>query len=559
MKFELPKELASIIKVIGVGGGGSNAVNHMYQQGINGVDFVICNTDRQALDISPVPVKLQLGIGLTEGLGAGSIPERGKDAAQENLDEIRQLLSTRTKMVFITAGMGGGTGTGAAPVIANIAREMGILTVGIVTMPFLWEGRKRKHQAAGGIEEMRNAVDTLLVINNDRLRDLYGNLSLDNAFEHADNVLTTAVRGIAGIINETGKINVDFEDVKTVMTNSGVAIMGMAEAEGEDRSLKAAQEALSSPLLNDNDIKGANYVLLNITHGPRAMLMDEISEITDHIQESAGSTADVIWGYGMDESLGDKVRITIIATGFQTNPLTGEIRKEGNERTVIALDDDRPTMITEPIRNPVATVIPKAQPPQPEPQAFEPYMKKVETQPEAQAPPQIQQPAPPAYVPPQSTFEFVVDDRAPQRNIPEPPPAMPEPPVKRVNLYDEEEVNTVTPTNAVVPPTSPVNMPVKQDRSEVNEARLTPAEHQARVEQRVATVRELNLRLRTPNGLTDLEREPAYKRRNIQLTDSTHSTDSNISRYSLSEETDENGERRVELKRNNPYLHDNVD
>ncbi|MDQ3101275.1 MAG: cell division protein FtsZ, partial [Bacteroidota bacterium] len=316
MKFELPKELASIIKVIGVGGGGSNAVNHMYEQGINGVDFVICNTDRQALDMSPVPVKLQLGIGLTEGLGAGSIPERGKDAAHENLDEIRQLLSTRTKMVFITAGMGGGTGTGAAPVIANIAREMGILTVGIVTMPFLWEGRKRKHQAAGGIEEMRNAVDTLLVINNDRLRDLYGNLSLDNAFEHADNVLTTAVRGIAGIINETGKINVDFEDVKTVMTNSGVAIMGMAEAEGEDRSLKAAQEALSSPLLNDNDIKGANYVLLNITHGPRAMLMDEISEITDHIQESAGSSADVIWGYGMDETLGDKVRITIIATGF---------------------------------------------------------------------------------------------------------------------------------------------------------------------------------------------------------------------------------------------------
>lgn len=563
MKFELPKELASIIKVIGVGGGGSNAVNHMYQQGINGVDFVICNTDRQALDISPVPVKLQLGIGLTEGLGAGSIPERGKDAAQENLDEIRQLLSTRTKMVFITAGMGGGTGTGAAPVIANIARELGILTVGIVTMPFLWEGRKRKHQAAGGIEEMRNAVDTLLVINNDRLRDLYGNLSLDNAFEHADNVLTTAVRGIAGIINETGKINVDFEDVKTVMTNSGVAIMGMAEAEGEDRSLKAAQEALSSPLLNDNDIKGANYVLLNITHGPRAMLMDEISEITDHIQESAGSTADVIWGYGMDESLGDKVRITIIATGFQTNPLTGEIKKEGNERTVIALDDDRPTMITEPIRNPVATVVPKAQPPQPEPQSFEPYMKQVDPKPIAQAPrpeqapAHVPQPAPPAAVPPQSTFEFVVDDRAPQRNIPE-PPATPEPAIIRRDLY-EEEAKPATPTNAVVPPAASTDRPAKQDRSEVNEARLSPAEHQARVEQRVATVRELNLRLRTPNGLTDLEREPAYKRRNIQLTDSTHSTDSNISRYSLSEETDENGERRVELKRNNPYLHDNVD
>ncbi|HRF78732.1 MAG TPA: cell division protein FtsZ, partial [Flavobacteriales bacterium] len=281
MKFDLPKELASIIKVIGVGGGGSNAVNHMHAQGIKGVDFIICNTDRQALDVSSVPVKLQLGIGLTEGLGAGSIPERGNQAAQENIDEIKALLSSRTKMVFITAGMGGGTGTGAAPVIAQIAREMGILTVGIVTSPFQWEGRKRKNQAIAGIEEMRNAVDTLLVINNDRLRDLYGDLSLDNAFEHADNVLSTAARGIAEIIHKIGKVNVDFEDVRTVMTRSGVAIMGMAEAEGEDRSLRAAHEALSSPLLNDSNIEGAKYVLLNVTHGDRALSMDEMTEITD--------------------------------------------------------------------------------------------------------------------------------------------------------------------------------------------------------------------------------------------------------------------------------------
>ncbi|HQW87856.1 MAG TPA: cell division protein FtsZ, partial [Flavobacteriales bacterium] len=285
MKFDLPRELSSIIKVIGVGGGGSNAVNHMYAQGIKGVDFIICNTDKQALDISPVPVKVQLGPALTDGLGAGSIPERGKDAAQENLDELRQLLSARTKMVFITAGMGGGTGTGAAPVIASIARELGILTVGIVTMPFQWEGRKRKLQAVSGIDDLRRSVDTLLVINNDRLRDLFGNLSLDNAFGHADNVLTTAARGIAEIITMTGKVNVDFEDVKTVMSNSGAAIMGMAEAEGEDRALRAAQEALASPLLNDNDIKGAKFVLLNISHGEREVLMDEISEITDHIQD----------------------------------------------------------------------------------------------------------------------------------------------------------------------------------------------------------------------------------------------------------------------------------
>ena len=268
MKFELPTELASIIKVIGVGGGGSNAVNHMHAQGINGVDFIICNTDKQALDMSRIPVKLQIGTALTEGLGAGSVPERGGLAAQENIEEIRQLLSTRTKMLFITAGMGGGTGTGAAPVIARVARDMGILTVGIVTMPFIWEGRKRKQQASAGIDEMRNAVDTLLVINNDRLRDLYGNLTMDDAFAHADNVLTTAARGIADIINKTGKVNVDFEDVRTVMSSSGVAIMGMAEAEGEDRAIRAAQEALASPLLNDSDrISGATLWTVTDTLG----------------------------------------------------------------------------------------------------------------------------------------------------------------------------------------------------------------------------------------------------------------------------------------------------
>ncbi|HRH69486.1 MAG TPA: cell division protein FtsZ [Flavobacteriales bacterium] len=540
MKFDLPKELASIIKVIGVGGGGSNAVNHMHAQGIKGVDFIICNTDKQALDISPVPVKLQLGLGLTEGLGAGSVPERGNQAAQENIEEIKQLLSSRTKMIFITAGMGGGTGTGAAPVIAKIARDMGILTVGIVTSPFQWEGRKRKQQASIGIEEMRNAVDTLLVINNDRLRDLYGNLSLDNAFEHADNVLTTAARGIAEIITVTGKVNVDFEDVKTVMTSSGVAIMGMAEAEGEDRSLRAAQEALSSPLLNDNDIKGAKYVLLNITHGKREVLMDEINEITDHIQAAAGSSADVIWGYCKDESLGDKVRITVIATGFQTNPETGAIATERNTRTVIPLSADVPTMITQPIMNPVLTSAPAAPvaPPEvSEPVHQEPYLKPVEAKVEPVTTP---------VAPPQRTIEFEVEQGGTLRTAqPTTTPAAPE--KKVFDLYD----NT--------PKAEQASNTTEFSRPEINEARLTQAEHQNRVEQRVAKVRELNQRLRTPNGLSDLEREPAYKRKNIQLNESTQSTDSNISRYTLSEETDENGERRVELKRNNPYLHDNVD
>jgi cell division protein FtsZ len=549
MKFDLPKELASIIKVIGVGGGGSNAVNHMYAQGIKGVDFIICNTDRQALDISPIPVKLQLGIGLTEGLGAGSIPERGNQAAQENIDEIKQLLSTRTKMVFITAGMGGGTGTGAAPVIARIAREMGILTVGIVTSPFQWEGRKRKQQALSGIDEMRAAVDTLLVINNDRLRDLFGNLSLDNAFEHADNVLTTAARGIAEIITVTGKVNVDFEDVKTVMTGSGVAIMGMAEAEGEDRSLRAAQEALSSPLLNDGDIKGAKFVLLNITHGKREVLMDEIDEITDHIQQAAGSSADVIWGYCKDENLGDKVRITVIATGFQTNA-DGAIATASNTRTVIPLDADRPTMITQPIMNPVMASAPKAPVAPPiaeEPVIAEPYLKPVEAKVEPVVAPVAQTMPVAQPVQQQRTIEFEVQAAMTQtQQAPVTPPASPTQEKRVFDLYENGAA-------------SPVANNAPEQRTEISEARLSQAEHQSRVEQRVAKVRELNMRLRTPNGLSDLEREPAYKRKNITLNEGTQSTDSNVSRYTLSEETDENGERRVELKRNNPYLHDNVD
>ncbi len=555
MKFDLPRELSSIIKVIGVGGGGSNAVNYMFAQGIKGVDFIICNTDRQALDVSPIPVKLQLGLSLTEELGAGSIPERGNQAAQENIDEIKALLSARTKMVFITAGMGGGTGTGAAPVIAKIARDMGILTVGIVTSPFQWEGRKRKNQAEAGIEEMRNAVDTLLVINNDRLRDLYGDLSLDNAFEHADNVLSTAARGIAEIIHKIGKVNVDFEDVRTVMTRSGVAIMGMAEADGEDRALRAAHEALSSPLLNDSDIKGAKYVLLNVTHGERALSMDEMTEITDHIQEAAGSSADVIWGYGKDENLGDKIRITVIATGFQINPETGAIATELGTRTVIPLDADRPTMITQPILNPVnmsAPQAPVAPPAIEEPAVLEPHLKPgggeggtregeggplMKDQGGKQATLDFPQPRQePARSGPSEVKQPVSEGSSPMESS-----------EKRVfTLYD----NT---TDEVL------NDGAAEVRGEVSEARLTPAEHQNRVEQRVAKVRELNMRLRTPNGLSDLEREPAYKRKNITLNEGTHSTDSNVSRYTLSEEKDENGDRRVELRRNNPFLHDNVD
>jgi cell division protein FtsZ len=351
MEFDLPKETSSIIKVIGVGGGGSNAVNHMYNQGIIGVDFIVCNTDRQALDISPVPLKIQLGPSLTEGRGAGSLPEIGKNAAIENIDEIRELLGKNTKMVFITAGMGGGTGTGAAPVIAEVAREMNILTVGIVTVPFNFEGRKRRQQAEEGLERIRQNVDTLLVINNERLREITGNLTISNAFSQADDVLTVAAKGIAEVISVTGSMNVDFNDVNTVMRNSGRAIMGSASAEGENRAVNAVQQALASPLLNDNDISGAQYVLLNITYGNKEVLMDEITEITDYIQDEAGSTADVIWGHGFDPSLGDKLSVTLIATGFKSNhPISGF--EKAPERTVVTLDLEQKNEIKEQLSSP---------------------------------------------------------------------------------------------------------------------------------------------------------------------------------------------------------------
>ena len=335
MKFEMLKDKSSIIKVIGVGGGGGNAVNHMYNQGIVGVDFIICNTDAQALELSPIPNKVQLGASLTEGRGAGSMPEVGKNSAIESIDDVKELLGATTKMIFITAGMGGGTGTGASPIIAQAARELGILTVGIVTTPFNFEGKRRKQQADEGLEAFKKHVDTLLVISNDKLREMYGNLTLSNAFAEADNILTTAAKGIAEIITVPGYINVDFEDVKTVMQSSGVAIMGSASAEGEGRAFKAVQSALASPLLNDNDIEGARYILLNITSGEKEVLMDEVSEITDYIQNQAGLTADIIWGNCYDETLGDKISVTLIATGFQTKEERFSKAVPGSEKKVI--------------------------------------------------------------------------------------------------------------------------------------------------------------------------------------------------------------------------------
>jgi len=340
LNFEIEPKRSSIIKVIGVGGGGSNAVNYMYEQGIKDVDFVVCNTDAQALLKSPVPVKLQLGTTLTEGLGAGNKPDQGKQAAIENLEDIQQILEDNTKMVFITAGMGGGTGTGAAPIIAESAKEKGILTVGIVTIPFQFEGKKRIKQAIEGIRELKENVDALLVINNEKLRDLYGDLEIDNAFAKADNILTVAAKGIAEIITIHGHVNVDFADVKAVMTDSGVAIMGTGIAEGEDRAINAVKQALESPLLNSNNIKGAKNELLNIVSGEKGATMNEVGEISDFVQEEAGMSADLITGISKDPNLGDKIAVTVIATGFNAN-IIPELKEEQQVvRNVVELNDD---------------------------------------------------------------------------------------------------------------------------------------------------------------------------------------------------------------------------
>ena len=316
ISFDLPKNQSHVIKVIGVGGGGSNAVNHMFSQGINGVDFVICNTDAQALQNSPIPTKIQLGVSLTEGLGAGANPEVGEQAAMESIQEIREMLSSHSKMVFITVGMGGGTGTGAAPVIAKVARELDLLTIGIVTTPFSFEGKTRNEQAQKGIDKLREYVDSLVVINNNKLREVYGNLGFKAGFSKADEVLSTAARGIAEVITHHYTQNIDLKDAKTVLSNSGTAIMGSASAAGVNRSEEAITKALDSPLLNDNKITGAKNVLLLIVSGAEEITIDEIGEINDYIQSEAKSNVNIIMGVGEDESLGDAISVTIIATGF---------------------------------------------------------------------------------------------------------------------------------------------------------------------------------------------------------------------------------------------------
>lgn len=346
--FDLPKEKSSILKVIGVGGGGGNAVNHMHSQNIDGVNFIICNTDAQALQSSNIPNKIQLGPHLTQGLGAGANPEIGRQATEESLEEIKNILEVNTKMAFITAGMGGGTGTGGAPIISKICKDLGILTVGIVTTPFAYEGKKRQLQAEEGIKTMKQYVDTLLVISNDKLRSQFGNLKMREAFEKADNVLATAAKCITDVINSKGQINVDFADVCTVMRNGGVAILGNSAAEGENRAQKAIEEALNSPLLNDNDIRGAKWILININsaQGEHEHTMDEVEVIQQYLLEQAGDNTDVILGLGYDDTLGSQISITLIATGFENkDPFAKAVPKKEEpkpeEKIVMVLDTSK--------------------------------------------------------------------------------------------------------------------------------------------------------------------------------------------------------------------------
>ena len=625
MQFNIPKNQGSPIKVIGVGGGGSNAVNYMHKQGINGVDFIVCNTDNQALEASSVPTRIQLGTTLTAGQGAGSIPEIGKNAAIEDLDDVLGQLNDDTTMVFVTAGMGGGTGTGAAPVIAQACKDLDILTVGIVTVPFNFEGKRRAKQATEGLERMRAAVDTLLVIRNDKLRELFGNLALKQAFSNADEVLCTAAKGIAEVITLTGDINVDMNDVKTVMRDSGAAIMGAGAASGEGRAMTAVAEALESPLLNDNDITGANFVLLNITYGTDELLMDEISEITDYIQDQAGATAEVIWGYGHDETLGEKICVTVIATGFETRdnlpegptestrrleidvkeitqPLSGPIPNEpwaapstetADEPHLKTAEgaapqaDNAPTLITNQWQaEDVTSDTPEAALDlfgTPGADAEEVRLRHAEAQPEQKEEPRIEEPV---AAPQPITVEAPAEDVMAE-DIAETPVAQSEEKVGGFTVLNLEEVEEsvilpeqiagVTFTDQQVgAETEPAQeevtanaQPVPQPAAPQPEVDTQPAPEPVatptpirqtigmddlahRTTARINNIEERTKRLRKPNGLSELESEPAYKRRNIQLEPTPSSDESQATRFSIDEETGG-------LKTDNPFLHDNVD
>ncbi len=525
--FDISRQNRSIIKVIGVGGGGSNAVTHMFNQGIKDVEFIVCNTDSQALKATAIPNRLNLGVNLTQGLGAGANPEIGKQAALETKEEIRDMLSQDTKMLFITAGMGGGTGTGAAPVIAKIAKEMDILTVGIVTSPFSFEGRKKMQQAQAGIDELRSCCDTVLVILNDKLREIYGNLTINNAFAQADNILTTAAKGIAEIITVAGYVNVDFQDVRTVMKNAGAAVMGSAETNGENRAQRAAEEALASPLLDNKDIMGAKNILLSIISGDKAELqMDELTEITQYIQDQAGDDAEVIFGHGVDPELEDKIRVTVIATGFDRKyeatpavekPASSEPMKHDLEDKVQYPLFEMDNSVNQNHSEITSKVIVEDE------YDFLPDMPDMPDMPEMDSQP----PFVPVNVKDDvndqaSDFFDEEDDLFPSRD-------------SDFFFVDEDEVS------------SDQNITDSGLMDFMNTRDRLQKQAKERMEKIVNGRRE-------DYGTKDIKEKldvPAYLRRSVKLENVPHSSDENISRFKLNDEN--------QILGNNRFLHDNVD
>ncbi|MBY0543571.1 MAG: cell division protein FtsZ [Sphingobacteriaceae bacterium] len=546
MKFEMLKDKSSIIKVIGVGGGGGNAVNHMYRQGITGVDFIICNTDAQALEFSPIPNKVQLGASLTEGMGAGAQPEVGKNSAIENIDDIKAMLGSTTKMLFITAGMGGGTGTGASPIIAKAAKELGILTVAIITTPFAFEGKRRKMQADDGMEELKKYVDSYLVISNDRLREIFGNLTLGSAFAQADDILTTAAKGIAEIITVPGYINVDFKDVSTVMKDSGVSIMGSYSAAGENRALIAVEGALASPLLKDNEIEGARYILLNISSGLREVTMDEVAVITDYIQDKAGLSADLIWGNCIDENLQDNLSVTIIATGFQTTEQRAKDKDNVKKISLLTPEEAPLVRPVEPVNSFIEAKV--------EPVNIEPVLKVQEEQKQSDLFGDLFN-LDRTSTKADTAIHYLIED---EKTVSETQEAnfefevklaetefVFETPVAELEIEQEEDI---TPEPIVAVQEEVIGLDDhKNDESIEDQLRKS--------KERILKLKDLSMKLRTSNGLQELENEPAYKRKQMQLQQVQHSSESQVSRFTLS--NDEEGS--TEIRPNNSFLHDNVD
>ena len=651
--FDLPKHQSNVIKVIGIGGGGSNAINHMFQQGIKGVDFVICNTDAQALQNSGVPNKIQLGVNLTEGLGAGANPDIGEQAAVESLEDIRTMLDTNTKMVFITAGMGGGTGTGAAPVIAKMAKEMDILTVGIVTVPFQFEGKLRNDQAQKGVENLRGHVDSLIVINNNKLRDVYGNLGYKAGFSKADEVLATASRGIAEVITHHYTQNIDLRDAKTVLSNSGSAIMGSATVSGNSRAKDAIVKALDSPLLNDNKINGAKNVLLLIVSGMHEITIDEIGEINDYIQIEAGNNANIIMGVGEDESLDESIAVTVIATGFDVDQQY-EITNTEAKKVVHDLEETPKTQET--IKAPEVPPIPKAEVAEPEIVKPTVEVKPIEAVDEQQEPAKVvhvldiddMNVADEVVVTPQAkpvleaptmdlipttelikninvvyeevvdttsqvdidieeditittlnssenesapsanpvvheehntleedqqiafTFELSVDQNQDQTSSVSEPVVHNLEDAKAIEVNDYIEVIPVTQSDASgeqtvaydesddIQPNSQADDSAAQKETierPIVDPIHTPIKDsmQNRNEDRVNRLKDFNYKFQ--KQVDDLEKEPAYKRMGLELDQTTHSSDVNVSRLSVG--TDDNDD--IQLRDNNSFLHDNVD